>query len=436
MFGLQRIHWAQVWFFAWLLAFPFSGPILEHLDSPVFDSGRFALVFIATLGISQLVTGFLVKERKWRFLMQGGVILCLLGSLALLATRFLWLPLPLAAMMGFSSGFFVIGWTYPYSQGLAPDKRLPVMALIILFSNVLVFICNAFLQFTGPRLMLFASAAALVMALICTARAEDLPADLTGQKELPKFYLPLLILFILLIYINGGLLYSLAYPSVAHLSVFQYLRLLFYMALLLTLAFWLRIKVSTLVYLGASLMGISFVLWASPGISPMGAVTVPLLESSFAFIDVFAWTAPAGIAYLTGRYFRVFGLVLSANVGAIFVGYLLGEYILGQGQSQITMGLLACTLIFLAFLLLPWLKDLDQEIEERSNVQIPNWAGLTPREQEILTLLLEGHSNRIIAGKLYISENTLKTHIKSIYSKLGITHKRELFALLSSPKGP
>jgi MFS family permease len=381
---------------------------LENLDSPGFESGSFALVFMATHGISLLLTGFLARERKWRNLMQGGAALCLLGNLALFATRFLWLPLPIAAMMGLSSGCFVIGWTYPYSQGLEPEKRLSTMALIIFFSNILLFITNTILQFTGPWPLLLVSGGALVMAVICTVRAEEPAPNSPGHWDLPKLYLPILILFVLLIYVNGGLLYSLAYPSVAHLPVFQYFRLLIYMVLLLALALWLRIKVSTLVYLGASLMGISFVLWASQDLTPLGAVTVPLVESSFAFIDLVAWTAPAAIAYLTGRPFRVFGLVLSANVGAIFVGYLLGENFLGQERYQITMGLLACTLIFLAFLLLPWLKDLDQENEERSNIQIPNWAGLTPREQEILSLLLEGHSNKIIAGKLYISENTLK----------------------------
>ena len=235
MFGLKRIHWAQVWFFAWLLAFPFSGPILENLDSPGFESGSFALVFMATHGISLLLTGFLARERKWRNLMQGGAALCLLGNLALFATRFLWLPLPIAAMMGLSSGCFVIGWTYPYSQGLEPEKRLSTMALIIFFSNILLFITNTILQFTGPWPLLLVSGGALVMAVICTVRAEEPAPNSPGHWDLPKLYLPILILFVLLIYVNGGLLYSLAYPSVAHLPVFQYFRLLIYMVLLLAL---------------------------------------------------------------------------------------------------------------------------------------------------------------------------------------------------------
>lgn len=48
---------------------------------------------------------------------------------------------------------------------------------------------------------------------------------------------------------------------------------------------------------------------------------------------------------------------------------------------------------------------------------------LTPRELEILQLLADGHAYKQIAAQLVISENTLKTHIKRIYSKLDV-HNR------------
>ncbi len=44
--------------------------------------------------------------------------------------------------------------------------------------------------------------------------------------------------------------------------------------------------------------------------------------------------------------------------------------------------------------------------------------GLTPREYEVLQLMALGHSNQEIAGQLYVSLNTVKTHISSILSKL------------------
>jgi ATP/maltotriose-dependent transcriptional regulator MalT len=45
--------------------------------------------------------------------------------------------------------------------------------------------------------------------------------------------------------------------------------------------------------------------------------------------------------------------------------------------------------------------------------------GLTPRELEILELLAAGLSNREIAERLFVSENTVKTHCRRLFDKLG-----------------
>lgn len=47
-------------------------------------------------------------------------------------------------------------------------------------------------------------------------------------------------------------------------------------------------------------------------------------------------------------------------------------------------------------------------------------VGLTQRESEVLALLVAGLSNRGIATKLVISEETVKTHIRGLYRKLGV----------------
>jgi DNA-binding NarL/FixJ family response regulator len=47
-------------------------------------------------------------------------------------------------------------------------------------------------------------------------------------------------------------------------------------------------------------------------------------------------------------------------------------------------------------------------------------AYLTEREREILTLLASGRSNAELANELYLSEPTIKTHLSSIFRKLGV----------------
>jgi DNA-binding CsgD family transcriptional regulator len=51
--------------------------------------------------------------------------------------------------------------------------------------------------------------------------------------------------------------------------------------------------------------------------------------------------------------------------------------------------------------------------------------GITPREFEILELIAQGMSNREIAGKLYVSENTVKTHSSRVFDKLGAKRRTQ-----------
>ena len=52
-------------------------------------------------------------------------------------------------------------------------------------------------------------------------------------------------------------------------------------------------------------------------------------------------------------------------------------------------------------------------------------ANLTEREEELLRLLAEGLSNKSIAQKLSLSENTVKYHLKNILQKLGVHNRTE-----------
>ena len=53
---------------------------------------------------------------------------------------------------------------------------------------------------------------------------------------------------------------------------------------------------------------------------------------------------------------------------------------------------------------------------------------LTERENEVMTLLSRGRSNKSIADELFISEKTVKNHINRIYAKLGVATRAEAIA--------
>ena len=67
----------------------------------------------------------------------------------------------------------------------------------------------------------------------------------------------------------------------------------------------------------------------------------------------------------------------------------------------------------------------DQESSNASSNGRRSEYSLTQREHDILALLAEGRSNREIAGRLYLSEKTVKAHLAAIFRKLGVTNRTQ-----------
>lgn len=55
--------------------------------------------------------------------------------------------------------------------------------------------------------------------------------------------------------------------------------------------------------------------------------------------------------------------------------------------------------------------------------------GITPRELEILELIAEGLSNKEIAARVFVSENTVKTHSSRVFEKLGARRRTQAVQL-------
>jgi DNA-binding CsgD family transcriptional regulator len=53
----------------------------------------------------------------------------------------------------------------------------------------------------------------------------------------------------------------------------------------------------------------------------------------------------------------------------------------------------------------------------------PATAGLTARELEVLVLVAQGSTNRVIADQLFISEKTVASHVGHIFTKLGVSSR-------------
>lgn len=58
--------------------------------------------------------------------------------------------------------------------------------------------------------------------------------------------------------------------------------------------------------------------------------------------------------------------------------------------------------------------------------------GITPRELEVLQLIAEGLSTKEMAGRLFVSENTVKTHTSRVLEKLGASRRTQAVQLAKS----
>ena len=115
-------------------------------------------------------------------------------------------------------------------------------------------------------------------------------------------------------------------------------------------------------------------------------------------------------------------ILLWAAIGGVLIAILrVIEYkhFVEQYPAAIYGGLIAAIFTVIGvYLGLKWTRP----ERGRDGLQ-PVDIGLTPREQEILTLIARGMSNREIGEALFVSENTVKTHSSRIFEKMQVKRR-------------
>ncbi|MFC2022769.1 response regulator [Chloroflexota bacterium] len=74
---------------------------------------------------------------------------------------------------------------------------------------------------------------------------------------------------------------------------------------------------------------------------------------------------------------------------------------------------------------------LDELLEERAGSEVTSSTALTARERDVLELVSAGLSNREIAAKLFVSENTIKTHLRNVMDKYHFKNRAEAAAYIT-----
>jgi DNA-binding CsgD family transcriptional regulator len=207
------------------------------------------------------------------------------------------------------------------------------------------------------------------------------------------------------------------------------------------------------------------------------ALSILLINIGYNFFDILIWVILVVIVVNRGMHpLRVFGLGVAFMFAGMALGYFVGDVInslIVSGATQITVVAMLCTLslVVVAFLVVPegaitralhvshsdetdsdsdsGQEDAEGRAKEDAgdgegnggtsehktkfdaNCELVAEAyGLTPREQEVLSLLAYGRTLSIIARDLTIATGTARSHMEKIYRKLGVHKQQELIDLV------
>ena len=443
-------------FFAYILSFLFEGQVLHSLLGSFFlETSAYLLSAMAAHLFGLFSCGYFVKSLgAVRYVMVVSMGLCLLATLP-----FFFGPSPFwiigLTVSGYASGCVVASFGSLLKAFTPKHERLKTCADILIYSNVFMIATNVVAVNISPLI-------GLVLSLICVLLAMlfiwALPVQTMKEAGKARPFksrrisiskpLFLLTLFVLIITINSGLMYRVINPAFEHLTalVSWYWAVPYIAALIVMGNLPARFKHSMALYVGMAMIMaafISFMLLARNASDYL--IVDTLMLGACGIFDLFWWSILGEMLDYTDSPIRIFGLGLAANVLGVLAGDVLGRQIVSLQFSYAEVTVIALTIVSVSVALLPVLnrhlamllkshaylavyESMSKPQQTAVVVQSATLEPLTVREQEILEVLLDGKSNRQIAEELFISENTVKTHIRNIYAKYDVSSRAELIS--------
>jgi DNA-binding CsgD family transcriptional regulator len=444
-------------FFAYILSFLFEGQVLYSLfESSAVGTSPYLLAAIIAHVFGLFSCGYFVKSRSSvRYVMIGSMGLCVLAT-----TPFLSGPSALwmwgLVVSGYLSGCVVASFGFLLRTLTQKGERLKACADILIYSNVLMIAINVVAVNLSPFIGLILSLTcvmlgmAFIWALPANPQKEEGDEASFRQSQRSNIKKPVLLLslFVFVITINSGLMYQVINPSFEHLVglVSWYWAVPYVIALLVMRNLPQRAKHSGALYVGLAMIMaafISFMLLARNAVDYL--VVDTLMLGACGIFDLFWWSILGDMLDYTDNPAKLFGTGLAANVLGVLAGDVLGMQIHSSQLSRAEVTVTALTIVIVTVALLPvlnrslvvllkshaYLVVYDSLSKPQQDVIIAQSVTLDPlttREHEVLGVLLDGKSNREIAEILSISESTVKTHVRNIYSKYDVRSRAELIS--------
>ncbi|NLV35671.1 MAG: LuxR family transcriptional regulator [Clostridiaceae bacterium] len=457
-FNARRLSIAGFSFlFAYILSFPFEGQVLYSLlDLRGIDASTYIMAAIIAHFAGLLTCGLIVRtQAAAKNMLLAGMGFCLAAAVPFFfAPSAAWMAGLIAN--GYFSGCAVAAWGYFLKAFTPKNERIKSCADVLIYSNLLMIAINVVAVNRSP---LFGLGLSMFCLLIGTFFSYIMPlghqnnqGKVAESKASGGIRNPLLLLclFVFIITINSGLMYQVINPNFDHLSGLTswYWAVPYIVALLIIRNLPLKTNRSRILYVGMVMIMGAFISFMLLGRSISDYIIVDtLILGACGIFDLFWWSILGEMLDYSNNSAKVFGLGLSANVLGVLCGGLLGMSVTAIGLPGAQVAVIALTVVCVTLVMLPPLNrqlvlllknhtylaaydNMSQSQQTDLVRQIKTIEPLTAREQQVLQLILSGKSNRDIADALTISETTVKTHARNIFSKYDVSNRVELISSL------
>lgn len=442
--------------FAYLLSFVFEGQVLYSLTD-YFEVSSTTFVFAAIVAhfTGLFSCGFFIKtpENAKKTMLYGIWISFVCTIPFFFHAYFLWAVSLVGCAL--ASGYAVAAWGYFLKSFTPKNQRIRSCAKVLIYSNILMIFINLTAVYISPFMGLALSVVVLLIAGYFTALL-PVTGEQISNVSVTKISLslkePMLLLssFVVILTINSGLMYQVFNPAFEHLTWLTswYWAIPYIVALIIMLNMPDKVKRAHFLYIAMAMIMASFIAFMFLDRSAASYFIVDtLMLGACGIFDLFWWSIIGEMLEYSNRPARVFGIGLSANVLGVLLGGLIGYtlYSLDLPSANVTVIALAVVCVTLAILptlnsrLVMLLKNHTylvsySAMEEKQQKDIIDtvelFDPLTEREHEVLMLILDGKANKDIATELCISGNTVKTHVKNIYSKYNVSSRAEIISTL------
>jgi DNA-binding CsgD family transcriptional regulator/MFS family permease len=447
--------------FAYILSFQFEGQVLYSLlNLHQIEASRYILMGMVTHFVGLFSSGFFVKSPSAaKHMMLAGMGLCVVATIP-----FFFAPSPLwmggLLVGGYASGCAVAAWGHFLKTYTPKNERIKSSADVLIYSNIIMIGVNVIAINWSPLGGLAFSVLCLLIGIVFTLAlspdGEASKAAETKSKANSDIWKPLLLLclFVVIITINSGLMYQVINPAFQHLTglVSWYWAVPYIVALVLIRNLPKTANRSMVLYAGMAMIMGAFISFMLLGRNTYDYLVVDtLMLGACGIFDLFWWSILGEMLDYTDNPIKIFGIGLSANVLGVLLGGVLGMGVTSVHLPSAEVAVIALAIVCVTVALLPllnrrlvkllrshaYLAVYDSMSADQQTAilnEIEPLAPLTAREQEVLEWILSGRSNREIAASLFISESTVKTHARNIFSKYDVTSRAELIsALLRKP---